>query len=111
MIVFYTKDKHEVMGWCNGTPSDIIDGNIVRSSELTMHGVNWEKVEYKEYKFKDIPSPVQDEDGIGIPQILEDLGLELMTEADRPRDLAAEIDELKTKVNVLERAGVVPSVG
>jgi len=101
MIVFYTKDNQSVMGWTRGTPDLVISSKGVRSVDLVMRGVDWDKVEYKEVPDQEIKRKYEEgEDGAReVTQTLSELNLRDFTVEELEERLKPDIE---TRVKALE---------
>ncbi len=102
MLVFYTKNTHRIIGWCRETPNLVISSDGVKSEDLVLRGVNWDKVEYRAFPDQDIQWKIDEETEARLSMILEELGLrdftpeELLERQKLSKNLFAEIDEIKT---------------
>lgn len=99
MIVFFTKDGHEIINyWHNPSELRTEGNNVWLGMRKFLHGVNWDKVEYREIVDQEIRQKVDDEENT-IPTKLEELDL---TNPKPTRDLVTEIDGLEGRIKTLE---------
>ena len=102
ILVVYMRDSGNLVGWTPYDDSVKITSDSIVSDGLKLKGVDFNLVAYGYYKDIEVPPPDEYEP----VQNIKDLFLEKASTGEfeeATRDLKAEIDELKAKVNDLER--------
>ena len=109
MIVIYLKADNQFLQAIKGFPKVEEIGNKLYFKDGKVLINDLTKAGYAEYPDQKIEQKyASDEYGepIEVPQTIKELNLRPMTAADRPRDLAAEIDDIKSRLLIVEQVRI-----